>query len=100
MSSSPRHGAARSLDETLASAKQRLTDALDTTTDVEGRLTAALCAATLPPAPHVRTRVDPFLDQGRRELHATLEATTDIESRLILALCEIDLDLQDDSTGE
>ncbi|MGP3691278.1 hypothetical protein ACTVZO_42585 [Streptomyces sp. IBSNAI002] len=100
MSNSPRRSAAQPLDEALAASMQRLTDALATTTDVGSRLAAALYAAALPPAPHVRTSVDTFLDQGRHELHATLEATTDVESRLILALHEIELEPQADSTSE
>ncbi|MCX5410171.1 hypothetical protein OHA37_00110 [Streptomyces sp. NBC_00335] len=100
MSNSPRRSAARPLDETLALAMQRLTNALTPTTDVDSRLAAARYAATLPPAPHIKTSVDKLLEQGRRELHATLEATTDVESRLILALSEIDLTPQDDRTSE
>ncbi|MEV8311902.1 hypothetical protein AB0P36_32410 [Streptomyces flavidovirens] len=94
MSNSPKRSAAQPVDDVLASAMQRLTDALDATTDVDGRLTAALYAAALPPAPPVTSSVDTFLDHGRQELQATLEATTDVESHLILALHEIDLDPQ------
>ncbi|MFD9486737.1 hypothetical protein ACFWBX_22715 [Streptomyces sp. NPDC059991] len=94
MSNSPRRSAAQPVDGVLASAMQRLTNALDATTDVDSRLTAALHAAALPPAPPVKTSIDSFLDHGRQELQATLEATTDIESHLILALHEIDLEPQ------
>jgi hypothetical protein len=79
---------------------QRLTNALDATTDVDSRLAAALYAATLPPAPPVTPSLDAFLDHGRQELQATLEATTDTESHLILALHEIDLDPQAGTTSE
>lgn len=91
MSRSPRYNAAQPVDSVLAAAMQRLTDTLSTTTDVEGRLTAAVYAASLPPAPHVKTPLDMVLSQGHRELLETLEATTDVESRLILTLSEIDL---------
>ncbi|KOV49874.1 hypothetical protein ADL00_45335 [Streptomyces sp. AS58] len=84
----------------LASAMQRLTNALDATTDVDSRLTAALYAAALPPAPPVKTSIDTFLDYGRQELQATLEATTDVESHLILALHEIHLEPQTGSTSD
>jgi hypothetical protein len=94
VSNSPRRSAAQPVDDVLASAMQRLTNALDATTDVDGRLTAALYAAALPPAPPVTPSVDTFLDHGWQELQATLEATTDVESHLILALHEIDLDPQ------
>ncbi len=96
----PTNSAARSLDEALASSMHRLTNHLEATTDVEGRLAAARTAAALPPAPHVKTSLDAFLAQGRRELHATLEATTDVESRLILTRSEIDLGQQADVTNE
>jgi hypothetical protein len=78
---------------------QRLTNALDATTDVDSRLTAALYAAALPPAPSVKASIDAFLDHGRQELQATLEATTDVESHLILALHEIDLEPQTNNTN-
>lgn len=94
MSNSPKRSAAQPVDGVLASAMQRLTNALDATTDVDGRLSAALYAAALPPAPPVTSSVDTFLDHGRQELQATLEATTDVASHLILALHEIDLDPQ------
>ncbi|KUO15962.1 hypothetical protein [Streptomyces dysideae] len=100
MSNSPRRSAAQPVDGVLASAMQRLTNALDTTTDVDGRLTAALYAAALPPAPPVSPSVDTLLDRGRQELQATLEATTDVESHLILALHEIDLEPQTGSTSD
>ncbi|WP_020125004.1 hypothetical protein [Streptomyces canus] len=100
MSSSPRRSAAQPVDDVLASAMQRLTNALDATTDVDSRLAAALYAATLPPAPHVTTSIDAFLDHGRQELQSTLEATTDVESHLILALHETDLDPQAGTTSE
>lgn len=92
MSSSPKRPAAQPEDGVLASAMQRLTTALNSTTDVEGRLAAALYAATLPSAPSVTTSVDAFLAHGREELHTTLEATTDVESHLTLARYEVDLD--------
>jgi len=100
VSNSPRRSATQPVDDVLASAMQRLTNALDTTTDVNSRLTAALYAAALPPAPPVTPSVDTFLDHGRQELQATLEATTDVESHLILAQHEIDLEPQADSTNE
>ncbi|MEU6339054.1 hypothetical protein ABZ839_32425 [Streptomyces cellulosae] len=100
MSSSPRRSAAQPVDAVLASAMQRLTNALDATTDVDSRLAAALYAATLPPAPPVTTSIDAFLDHGRQELQATIEASTDIESHLILALHEINLDPQAGTTSE
>jgi hypothetical protein len=100
VSNSPRRSAAQPVDALLASAMQRLTNALDTTTDVDSRLAAALYAAVLPPAPPISASIGTFLDHGRQELQATLEATTDIESHLILALHEIDLDPQPDSTSD
>ncbi|MEW2497578.1 hypothetical protein AB0942_29185 [Streptomyces nodosus] len=100
MSSSPRRSAAQPVDDVLASAMQRLTNALDATTDVDGRLTAALYAAALPPAPPVTTSIATFLDLGQQELQATLDATTDVESHLILALHEIDLEPQTGSTSD
>ncbi|MFF2023482.1 hypothetical protein ACFVW2_17035 [Streptomyces sp. NPDC058171] len=100
MSNSPRRSAAQPVDAVLASAMQRLTNALDTTTDVDSRLAAALYAAALPPAPPVKASIDAFLDHGQQELQATLEATTDIESHLILALHDIDLGPQTDSTSD
>ncbi|MET9107116.1 hypothetical protein [Streptomyces zhihengii] len=100
MSTSPRRSAAQPVDAVLASAMRHLTNALDTTTDVDSRLAAALYAAVLPPTPPITTSIDTFLNHGRQELQATLEATTDIESHLILALHEIDLDPQPDSTSD
>ncbi|MFG3155336.1 hypothetical protein ACGF7W_25170 [Streptomyces sp. NPDC048219] len=100
MSNSPRRSAAQPVDDVLTSAMQRLTNALDATTDVDSRAAAALYAATLPPAPPVKASIDAFLDHGRQELQATLEATTDVESHLVLALHEIDLEPQTDSTND
>lgn len=100
MSNSPRRSAAQPVDDVLASAMQRLTNALDTTTDVDNRLTAALYSAALPPAPPVKASIDAFLDHGLQELQATLEATTDTESHLILTLHELDLEPQTDSTND
>ncbi|MEU8116856.1 hypothetical protein [Micromonospora sp. NPDC048947] len=100
MSNSPRRSAAQPVDGVLASAMQRLTNALEATTDINGRLTAALYAAVLPPAPPVKASIDTYLDHGRQELQAALEATTDVESHLILALQEIDLDPQTGSTSD
>ncbi|MFE9853367.1 hypothetical protein ACFYPN_31895 [Streptomyces sp. NPDC005576] len=100
MSNPPRRSAAQPVDDVLASAMQRLTHALDATTDVDGRLAAALYASALPPAPPVKATLGAFLDHGRQELQATLEATTDVESHLILALHEIDLEPQTDNTTD
>jgi len=99
MSRSPRHDAAQPVDSALAAALQGLTGALIPTTDVESRLAAAVYAASLPPAPRVRTSVDQLLTQGRRELLDALEATTDVDSRLTLTLSAIDLAADHDHTS-
>lgn len=92
MSSSSRRDAAQPVDYVLAAAMQRLTGALSATTDVEGRLTAALDAACLPADPRPAASLDQFLDRGRRESNAALDATTDLDSHLTLTLTAYELD--------
>lgn len=49
-------------------------------TGVKGRLTTAVYAASVTPAPRVRTALEAMLRAGPREWAATMDESTDIDS--------------------